>query len=213
MMVSADTVLPSNQVAGVRFIPDKRLVRAGLLLLLFMTAAFGAATWNAMQDLANQLKALPVVLFVIVCVLVARLYTQVDKFAVARDVQVPEHSVTLLELTELAQVPLETRDKIWHYWDTNGTGKQTLAYVSSTYGMAASAVQHLLENYDVRWREQVAMLYRDNPQNEYIAQLGTSVEGSQIAEDARRLTSGLPIYPVAGIWLCSDCRNRPCQCN
>ena len=210
MAVAANTILPSSQITELRFVPDKRLLRAGLLMLLFMTAAFGAATWNAMQDLASQVKALPVVLFAIVCILVARLYTQVDKFAAAPNARIAELSA--LHMDKLAQVPPETRNEIWHYWDKNGAGKTAIEHVSSSYGMAASVVQHLLEHYDVRWREQVAMLYCDNPENEYMARLGTSMEGSQIAEDARRLKSGLPLYPVAGVWLCSDCSQRPCRC-
>jgi hypothetical protein len=68
----------------------------------------------------------------------------------------------------------------------------------------------LLEHYDVRWREQIATLYSDNPVNEYTDHF--SIDGNQVAEDALRLKSGLPIYPVAGVWLCSDCRKRPCHC-
>ena len=210
MMVAADTVLSPNQMADVRFIPDRRLIRAGLLMLLFMTAAFGAATWNAVQDLASQVKAVPVVLFVIVCVLVARLYTKVDEIAAAPALAVPVRSATPLQITTVAQVPLETRDEIWKYWDKSGTGKREIEEVRSTYGVAANVVLHLLEHYDARWREQVAMLCCDNPENEYTAYI--SADGNQAAEDALRLKSGLPIYPVAGVWLCSDCRKRPCQC-
>ena len=180
-------------------------------MLLFMTTAFGAATWNAMQDLASQLRAVPVVLFVIVCVLVARMYTKVDGIAAASDLEVPERSVTVLHITELAQVPLETRNEIWNYWDKNGTGRRQIEDVSRTFDVTATAAQHLLERYDVKWREQAAILYCNNPRNEYTGYIG--MDRNQIAEDAGRLKSGLPIYPAAGVWLCTDCRKRPCRCD
>ncbi len=212
MTLAADTIIPPNQIVDVRLLPDKKLLRAGLLMLLFMTAAFGGATWNAMQNLSSELKALPVMLFVVVCILVARLYSKVDEFAaVQRTAACAVKPASAQHTMELAQVPLGTRKSIWNYWDENGTGKQTIECVSSTYGIAANVVQHLLEHYDVRWREQVATLYCDNPQNEYTGSIG--IDRNQIAQDARRLKSGVPIYPVAGVWLCSDCRKRPCHCN
>lgn len=208
-MMVADTVLPSSQVADVRLIPDKKLIRAGLLMLLFMTAAFGAETWSTMQDLAIQVKAVPLVLFVTICFLVARLYPEVNKIA-APDLAAPERSVGPLQITELAQVSREIRSEIWNYWDENGTGREKIEYVRNTYGMPANVVQRLLERYDVRWRKQVAVLYSDNPGNEYTVYAG--IDPSQIADDALRIKSGLPIYPIAGVWLCSDCRKRPCRC-
>jgi hypothetical protein len=209
-MMVADTVLTPNQVADVRLIPDRKLIRAGLLMLLFMTAGFCAATWSTVQDLALQVKAVPLVLFAIVCFLVARLYPTVDKITDGSDRAVGERSIDPRQITELAQVPLEIRSDIWNYWDKNGTGREKIQYVCSTYGMPAPVVQHLLEHYDVRWREQIATLYSDNPVNEYTDHF--SIDGNQVAEDALRLKSGLPIYPVAGVWLCSDCRKRPCHC-
>lgn len=222
--MTADTIVALNEVAAVRSTPDKRLIRAGLLMLLFMTTAFGAATWNAMQELSIHVKAIPVVLFVVVCVLVVRLFAAVDEMAAvqhapasaaksvfAANAEIQERSLDTPQITRVAQVPLETRDEIWKYWDENGTGRQSVEYVSCTYSISTNVVQHLLERYDVRWRKQVATLYCDNPSNEYMAYNG--VEETQIAEDAHRLKSGLPIYPVAGIWLCSDCRKRPCCCD
>jgi hypothetical protein len=223
-MTIADTFRPANQVADAQSTPDKRLIRAGLLMLLFMTTAFGAATWNTMHDLAGQMKAVPVVLFVVVCILVARLYAKVDEIAavwnttarvaehaLAPNLGVSEHSLEPLEITQLAQIPVGMRNEIWNYWDKNGTSKQKIEYVSGVYGLPSNVVQHLIERYDVRWREQVAMLYCDNPLNEYTAHIG--VDENQIREDSLRLKSGLPIYPIAGTWLCSDCRKRPCHCN
>ena len=99
----ADTVVPPHQVADARLKPDKKLIRAGLLMLVFMTAAFGAATWGTVQDLAIQVKALPLVLFVTVCFLVARLYPEVNKMALAVDPAVAERSVEPMRMTELAQ--------------------------------------------------------------------------------------------------------------
>ena len=199
-MALADIALSSNEVA-VRVAPDKRLIRAGLLMLLFMTCAFGAATWNAVQDLSNQIRAIPVVLFVVVCILVALLYVKADEIA-----RVPE-AFSCGE-TKLAQIPL---DKIWKYWDKNGTGRQGIEYVRSTYSVPAAVVQYLLEHYDAGWREQVALLYSDHPVNEYTAYTG--IDTKQLTADALRLKSGLPIYPLAGVWLCSDCRQRPCHCD
>ena len=200
-MTAADTVLAPNQVADVQFVPDKKLIRAGLLMLLFMTAAFGAETLSTMQDLALPLKAVPLVLFVIVGFVVARLYTKVDDI---------ERAVKAGQITEHGQVSRETRSEIWHYWDANGTGRENIEHVKHAHGVPENEVQHLLERYDVRWRKELATLYRENPGNEYTAYVG--VDPSQTADDARRLKSGLPIYPVAGVWLCSDCRNRPCRC-
>jgi hypothetical protein len=197
-MTITETVFSANQVADTRSISGKKMIRAGLLMLLFMTTAFGAATWNVVQNLSMQVKLIPVVLFVVVCILVARLYAQVEELAAVR----PPH---------FAQVPLEAREAIWSYWDKNGTSQQNIEHVSRTYRVRSNVVQHLLEQYDARWREQVAMLYWDNPQNEYTASIG--IDEDQLAEDAVRLKSGLPIYPIAGAWLCSDCRKRPCHCN
>lgn len=209
-MMVADTVLPPNQVADVQLMPDKRLIRAGLLMLPFMTAAFAGETWSRMQDLAIQVKAVPWVLFVLVCFLVARLYTKVDGIAAVSDLAAAERSSKPLRITELSQVPREVRCQIWSYWDENGTGREKIEYVKTTYGVPANVVQRLLERYDVRWRKQVALLYGENPGNEYTAYAG--IDPSQIADDVLRLKSGLPIYPVAGVWLCSDCRKRPCRC-
>ena len=200
-MTVAETVLPRNQVADVQFMPDKKLIRAGLLMLLFMTAAFGAETLSTMQDLAIPLKAVPLILFVIVGFVVARLYTKVDDI---------EREVKGRQIAEHGQVSRETRSEIWHYWDAHGTGRESIEYVKHTHGVPANEVQHLLERYDVRWRKQLANLYRENPGNEYTAYVG--VDPSQTADDALRLKSGLPIYPVAGVWLCSDCHSRPCRC-
>ena len=174
-------------------------------MLLFMTTAFGSATWNTMHDLAIPIKTIPAVLFVVVCILVARLYAKVDEImAVQPAVECAVEPVS-------AQVPLETHNEIWNHWDKNGTGRPEIESASHTYGMPANVVQHLLEQYDARWREQVAMLYRDNPLNEYTAHTG--IDKNEVAKDALRLASGLPIYPVAGVWLCSACRKRPCHCD
>jgi hypothetical protein len=172
MMMTARFILTPPPIADVRSIPDKKLIRAGLLLLLFMTTAFGAATWNAMQDLASQIKAIPVALFVIVCILVARLYAKVDDIslmqnsgacavepALAPSLAFPERNIPPLPETTVAQVPLETRIAIWSYWGKNGTGRRRVEHVQRTYDVPANVVQHLLERYDVQWREQVAMLY------------------------------------------------------
>jgi hypothetical protein len=222
--MTADTILASNQFADVRSILDKKLIRAGLLMLLFMTTAFVVATWSTVQDLSIHVKAVPVALFVIVCILVVRLYAKVDEIALvqrtaacaiesvlAPHAGVPERSVEPAHITKLAKIPPEIRNEIWNYWDKNGTGRQGIDHVSSTYGVPTSVVQCLLERYDVRWRKQVATLYCDNPRNEYTAYAG--VDENQIMDDILRLKSGLPIYPVAGVWLCSDCRKRPCHCN
>ena len=208
-MTVADTVLPPDQVVNVRMLPDKRLIRAGLLMLVFMTAAFGAQTWSTMQDLAIQVKAVPLVLFAIVGFLVTRLYTQLEAISAATDPAVLERSFKP-QITELAQVPRETRSEIWKYWDENGTGRENIEHVKNTYGVPANVVQRLLERYDVRWRKRIANLCADNPANEYATYAG--IDPSQIADDALRIKSGLPIYPVAGVWLCSDCRKRPCHC-
>jgi hypothetical protein len=210
VIMTADTIFLANQVADVRSTPDKKLFRAGLLMLLFMTAAFGAATWNTMQDLSIHVKAVPVVLFVVVCILVARLYVKVDEIAaVQRAAACAAEPALGLGVPELSGTA-EIRDEIWKYWDKNGTGRKTIDHVRCTYGISTNAVQHLLEGYDARWRKQVAMLYSDNPRNEYMACIG--VNENQVAADALRLNSGLPIYPVAGVWLCSECRSRPCRC-
>jgi hypothetical protein len=220
-MTIAETILPVNQAGDVRSTPDKKLLRAGLLMLLFMTTAFGAATWNTVRDLSIQIKAVPVLLFGVVCILVARLYAKADEIAAVRPMaasavepifgpNLTVHERTV-ELSHFAQVPLEVCDPIWSYWDKNGTGRKKIEYVSRIYGMQGNVVQHLLERYDARWREQVAMLYWDNPLNEYTAYV--CHDKNQVAEDAVRLKSGLPIYPVAGVWLCSDCRQRPCHCD
>jgi hypothetical protein len=228
VMTLAQTAPPLNQVADVRSIPNRRLIRAGLLMLLFMTTAFAAATWNTVEGLASQMKALPIVLFVVVCILVVQLYARVDEIAVVQHnmacavecasdplapaaLNAPENSISPLQITQLSQVSPETRNEIWNHWDRSGTGRESIGYVSSAHGIASNVVQHLLERYDVRWREQLVALYQDNPRNEYTAYIG--VEKNQIAEDALRLKSGLPIYPVAGVWLCTDCHKRPCQCD
>ena len=56
---------------------DLKLIRASLLMLLFMTAAFGGVTWNATQELPTVLKpieAIPLVLFSVVSIIVALMY-------------------------------------------------------------------------------------------------------------------------------------------
>ena len=208
-MTIADSILPRSQAADVWSIPDKRLFRAGLLLLLFMTTAFGTATWNSVQDLSGFIKAIPVVLYVVVCVLVVRLYATLDKIgAVQHSVQ---YAAAPVQAANAAQVPLETCNKIWSYWDQHGTGRPEIEKVRGTYSMSLTVVQQLLEQYDVRWREQTARLYCENPANEYT--LYTHIDQNQVAEDALRVRSGLPIYPVAGMWLCSACGKRPCGCD
>jgi hypothetical protein len=112
LMTTADSSLPRNQVADLRSTPDKKLIRAGLLMLLFMTTAFGAETWNTMRDLATPIRTLPVMLFVIVCITVARLYAKVDEIAAVQhtascaiepvpvpNLGPPAHSVKPLHMT------------------------------------------------------------------------------------------------------------------
>jgi len=209
-MAVADTVFPPDQVVNVGLMPDKKLIRAGLLMLVFMTAAFGAQTWSTMQDLAIPVKAVPLVLFAIVGFLVTRLYNQLEAISAVTNPAVPERSAKPLQITKLAQMPRETRSEIWDYWDANGTGRESIEHVKSAYCVSANVVQRLLERYDVRWRKRIANLCADNPSNEYATYAG--IDPSQIADDVLRLNSGLPIYPVAGVWLCSDCRKRPCHC-
>jgi hypothetical protein len=74
---------------------DIRLIRASLLMLLFMTTAFGGVTWNAMQTLPPALRpieAIPLVLFSVVFIIVARIYMRADKLAkvCAHSVEDPE---------------------------------------------------------------------------------------------------------------------------
>jgi hypothetical protein len=61
-----------------------KLIRASLLMLLFMTTAFSGAMWNAMQNVPAALKpieAVPVVLFSVVCFIVVRTYVSADEIA------------------------------------------------------------------------------------------------------------------------------------
>jgi|SRR5208282_6881914 len=61
-----------------------KLIRASLLMLLFMTTAFSGALWNAIQNIPEALKPIevvPVVLFSVVCFIVVRTYVSADKIA------------------------------------------------------------------------------------------------------------------------------------
>ena len=81
-MPSPDS-LPAN-AALTNQTADLKLIRASLLMLLFMTAAFAGVTWNAMQDLPTVLKpieAIPLVLFSVVSIIVARVYMRADGIA------------------------------------------------------------------------------------------------------------------------------------
>jgi hypothetical protein len=205
------TVLPSIQNANYP-IHNGKLFRAGLLLLLLMTIALCAAVWNTIQDLAIPVQEVPVVLVGVVGILVVRLYGKVDELeamhhAVACAGQGTEPPYKFIP----GQIAPETRDEIWSCWDKNGTGVQEIESIGSRYGMPANVVQYLLEQYDTRLREQIASLYCDNPHNEYMAYNG--IDKTMVEEDVRRLKSGLPLFPVAGVWLCSSCHKRPCECN
>ena len=74
--------LPATNATLTDVTTDIRLIRASLLMLLFMTTAFGGVTWNAMQNLPAALKpieAIPVVLFSVVSIIVARIYMRADE--------------------------------------------------------------------------------------------------------------------------------------
>ena len=80
--MSSPATLPATHEAPTRLTADFKSIRASLLLLLFMTTAFGGAAWNAMRDLPTVLKpmeAIPVVLFSVVSIVVARTYIRADR--------------------------------------------------------------------------------------------------------------------------------------
>ena len=63
---------------------DLKLIRASLLMLLFMTAAFSGAIWNAMQNepiVLKRIEAIPVMLISVVAIIVARMYMRADQLA------------------------------------------------------------------------------------------------------------------------------------
>ena len=80
-MTSPDT-LPAIDAPLTDLTVDIKLIRASLLMLLFMTTAFGGVTWNAMHDLPAVLRpieAIPVVLFLVVSIIVVRTYMRADQ--------------------------------------------------------------------------------------------------------------------------------------
>jgi hypothetical protein len=82
-MHSPDT-LPANHATLTNLRADLKLIRAALLMLLFMTAAFSGATWNAMQNdltVLKSMEAIPVALISVVSIIVARMYTRADEIA------------------------------------------------------------------------------------------------------------------------------------
>lgn len=80
-MHSPDTS-PASNPALTDLTADLKLIRASLLMLLFMTTAFSGAMWNAMQNVPAALKpfeAVPVLLFSVVCFIVVRIYARADE--------------------------------------------------------------------------------------------------------------------------------------
>ncbi|MFB3918408.1 MAG: hypothetical protein ACE14M_16890 [Terriglobales bacterium] len=89
-MGSSETPLVAGQVQHMplRLVGlEPKLVRAALLMLLLMATAFGGATWNAVQDLTAEVKAIPVLLFVVVCIIVVRMYVEAGKIAKLRQTE------------------------------------------------------------------------------------------------------------------------------
>jgi hypothetical protein len=80
-MPSLDTT-PATTSALPDLNADLRLIRASLLMLLFMTTAFSGATWNAMHNdptLLKSMEAIPVMLLSVVCFIVTRIYLRADE--------------------------------------------------------------------------------------------------------------------------------------
>jgi hypothetical protein len=83
MMVFPDALSAPNATLK-NLTADIKLIRASLLMLLFMTTAFSGVIWNAMRDLPAALKpieALPVALFSLVFIIVAHVYMRADRIA------------------------------------------------------------------------------------------------------------------------------------
>lgn len=72
---------PTEDISQLDLAADTRLIRATLLMLLAVTTALGGVTWNSVQDLSVHVKAIPVFLFVVVCIIVARMYIKAGDLA------------------------------------------------------------------------------------------------------------------------------------
>ena len=81
-MPSPDFVAANAALSDLK--ADLKLIRASLLMLLFMTAAFGGMTWNAMQNepiVLKRIEAIPVMLILVVSIIVAHIYMRADQIA------------------------------------------------------------------------------------------------------------------------------------
>ncbi|MFB3918009.1 MAG: PAS domain-containing protein [Terriglobales bacterium] len=80
-MRSPNSALSAEDISHVDLAADTKLIRAALLMLLAVTTALGGVTWNSVQDLSVHVQAIPVFLFVVVCIIVVRMYVRAGEIA------------------------------------------------------------------------------------------------------------------------------------